>query len=47
MQVVSALNEYLETDTTIFEMMLVSIVPYLPKIKKAAPDYLTKELLVF
>jgi len=35
MQVLSALTEFLETDSSIYQMLLVSIVPYLPKIKKS------------
>lgn len=34
LQVLSALTELLETDGTTYQMMLVSLVPYLPKIAK-------------
>ena len=34
MQVLAALTEYLETDASAYQMLLVSLVPYLPKIKK-------------
>ena len=36
LQVLSALTEYLETDPTIYQMLLVSLIPYLPKITKKA-----------
>ena len=46
MQVLGALTEYLETDTTTYEMMLVSIVPYLPVMKKGFEGFI-KELRDF
>lgn len=34
LQVISALTEYFETDQSVYHMMLVSLVPHLPKITK-------------
>jgi hypothetical protein len=36
--VLSALTEFLETDNTTYHMLLLSLVPYLPKIPKKGAD---------
>lgn len=48
LKVLSALNELLETDGTTYQMMLVSLVPYLPKIaKKGVQESYSQELGAF
>jgi hypothetical protein len=47
MQVLSALTEFLETDPSAYQMLLVSLVPYLPKIKKMSQEMFKNEIRDF
>ena len=46
LKVLGALSETLETDSTIYQMMLVSLVPYLPRYGKKPQDFM-KEVASF
>lgn len=46
LKVLGALTETLETDSTIYQMMLVSLVPYLPRYGKKPQDFV-KEFASF
>ena len=47
MQVLASLTEFLETDAAAYQMLLVSLVPYLPKMKKIQPDLFKNEIRDF
>ena len=47
MQVLASLTEFLETDAAAYQMLLVSLVSYLPKMKKIQPDLFKNEIRDF
>jgi hypothetical protein len=47
MQVLAALTEFLETDASAYQMLLISLVPFLPKIKKMQQDMFKNEIKEF
>ena len=46
-RVIASLTEYLEDDRTIYEALLISIVPFLPKMKKGLTDTYSSNLNSF